>query len=590
MSDFPGLLSDFPGCRSSVRPYVEPPEIREHAFPPTVATRLQVTALASPDCCRSKRRVQSARRRTSLMEENDVCRPFPAVRGALPRRLFRRPRPHPESPLILPRRLLLLVLPLLLAAHGCREAKAPIGLTAPDRAHRGVSREDSLAQGYFNSLPTASSASAATTSTDTCGTECLLLVSAQPSLSQGYSQPNTIVLTLAGPVGRITVVGQGAIQCSGQYGDLIGYDSTGVEIGRTSLQLIDPADCSPSWNPDNVTYGAQATLITEATMARAEITPMSPLEFTVNGNCCGRASATYSVDLGETPKLPIDLTCTGPFDRGVSITCTATSPNSSQVLKATAWSFVTAQGFRINRTFEQTQLTWSGALVTDGDVVVQGTIDGRPAESQPRRVTAKARDWTTKMPQLVHSGLPTSTMNSRPTAFKDQMGRNKEQTFATPTEGNSIIISDWGPNHQLTYLSEMPLTVQTNPEVNLNALNDTSGFYRIQEPRQRKIGTVTYCAQSYVPTIIEPIRKHEGYNLELKSHARIFQDTAVARARISFEAAVAPPGQNVVSAPLDVVQSAAHAVSQMVDVEGSPLYNPVPLICDFHYDYKGLKP
>ena len=515
-------------------------------------------------------------------------RPFPPVLEALPRGPYRRARQRSESSKLLHRSLWLLIPAVILAVSGCRDATVPPALTAPADVQRGLTRADSLTQGYF--APRLTSGSATTTASTTCSTDCLVLVSAQPSLTQGYSQPNTIVLTLGGPVGRITVVGDGAIQCSGQYGDLVGYDATGAEIGRTSLQLRDPEDCSPTWNPDNVTYGAQATLVTDATIVRAEITPMSPLEFTVNGACCGHASASYSVDLGLTPKLPIDLTCTGPFDRGLATTCTAKPPNSSQVLKTTAWRFTSTAGLRVDRLVDQAQLTWTGALVTDGDIVVEGTIDGKAAESGPRAVTVKVRgDWATKAPVSIHSGRQTSTMSSRPTAFDQQMGQTEEATSAVPTESNSVPVGDWGPNHGLTYLIEMPLTVETHPEVNLNALNDTSGFYRIQETRQRKIGTVTYCAQSYVPTIIGPIKQHEGYNLELKSHARTFQDTAAARARIEFEKAVAPNGVNVVTAPLAAVQTAANAVSRLVDTKGSTLYNPVPLTCEFHYDYKGLK-
>ena len=70
----------------------------------------------------------------------------------------------------------------------------------------------------------------------------------------------------------------GVVLCSGTFGELIGYDSLGNEIARTDLELVDPSDCSPPQLPDDVSYGAQGTLVVPR-IKSFKITIMNPLEF-----------------------------------------------------------------------------------------------------------------------------------------------------------------------------------------------------------------------------------------------------------------------------------------------------------------------
>lgn len=156
------------------------------------------------------------------------------------------------------------------------------------------------------------------------------IVSVTPSLSQGFAQPLTISVVVSGLVDTVTVRGSGAIQCSGHCGTLVGYDSAGAILGQTPLQLIDPADCSPPESPDNVTFGATATLaVTNGIIAHFDITPMSPLEFPVF-DLTGHASATYAITLGVRtgPTLVVTCTPTSPL-RGKPVTCTAMMSDSS---------------------------------------------------------------------------------------------------------------------------------------------------------------------------------------------------------------------------------------------------------------------
>jgi hypothetical protein len=476
---------------------------------------------------------------------------------------------------------------LLLVAVGCHDARS-VQLLAPEAAQRSYTREDSVAAGYFERNGTSAQSATVSVASTTCSSDCVALISADPGLFQGYTQPNPITLTLAGRVGSVTVVGQGSIQCSGSYGDLIGYDAAGAEIGRTSLQLIDPADCSPDWNPDNVTYGAQATLTTTVPIARAVITPMSPLEFTVRGNCCGHASATYSVSLAAIPLPEIKVTCTGPFQRTEVIKCTAEPPDAAQTLAVASWSFTSIHFERVERAANPTSTTWEGQLVTDGDILVTGTLDGKEAESKPVHVSVIARDWTDKKAtQKIHTIVFPSTLPVRPTAFKGQLGQMEPNLIFNA--GASSVVSDDGPNESMVYLTDLPVTTQTKPQVNTNALTATSDFYKIQETQTRKIGQITYCGKSVVTDIIPGVETHEGYDPTTKdSHAEIYRRHVDSLAYVVFEPATNLLNGANISASVDGLHEEAFNDSDSMDTDSRNKLT-TPSNCVFRYDYSRLK-
>jgi hypothetical protein len=203
-------------------------------------------------------------------------------------------------------------------AGACTDAEIqPIEPAAPPSrpvtaGGNAMTRADSQTAGYF--LPSRQGLRP--------GAASLSLISGSPGASvanvvpgwyQGAAQPLTISATLNGPVNSVTVVGSGAIRCTGSYGTLIGYDKAGSVLGAVALSLIDPSDCGS----DDITGGASATLtVSQGNIARFDITPMSPLVFYV----AGRASASYSVSLGvyqapDYPPLPaFASTCNSTLD------------------------------------------------------------------------------------------------------------------------------------------------------------------------------------------------------------------------------------------------------------------------------------
>jgi hypothetical protein len=485
------------------------------------------------------------------------------------------------------RTILILTLSTL-AGVACRDTRSVAGIAAPTTAIHALSHEDSLRRGYF--APTAATTSLA----DESCADCTAVVSVDPSWDQGYGQPSSISVALSGPVGFVRVSGYGSIQCSsGQYGTLIGYDSADVEIGRVNMQLRDPADCSPPDMPDDVTYGAAADLLTTRPMARVVITPMSPLEYYVLGECCGRAYAHYGIMTGKGNLGAINLTCSDPVIRGGTASCTASAADPTQPLVVTGWSYTSVDGDHVDRHQNTSSVTWQGRLAADGEVVVAGTVGGIQGQATPRQVAVIARDWQGRVPLKDHAIVSPSTLDSRPTEFHAQLGRTTltlPLNMATMAQW-SVTINDNGPNQGFLYLSDFPVTTTTRPQVNTNALNDTSGFYRVQESRQRTVGGVTYCARSFVLGIIPMIQAHEGYDpaSQPNSHAGIFRHHVDSVAYRALESAAGLSDGPAVTSRVTSVFNEASNDSEAMDNDSRNNLNNVTVPCSFKYDYSKLK-
>jgi hypothetical protein len=423
-----------------------------------------------------------------------------------------------------------------------------------------------------------------------------MLDSANPaSLFQGFTQPSSVMLYFSGPVGSLTVSGAGAIECDGgTYGTLVGYDSSGAELGRVDLQLIDPADCSPTENPDNITFGATGTLTTRRVMASAVILPMTPLEFPVLDQT-GHASATYSVIVSVGTLADINLACEGSVARGSAVHCTASAPSAGDVLAVTSWAFTDTAGVRLDRGANQTLPTWNGTLVSPGTVSVQGTVNGTNA-SGTANVNATPRDWTAKLTLKVHDTIST-TFASRPTAI-EQLGNSNMQLPLDPNLARWFqVISDGGPNDGYAYLLDLPPKTVDTAQVNTRAINDTSGFYRIQETRNKTIQDSTYCAQRVViGALYGLVQKHEGAvmpspDIYPNSHPGIFRHHVDSLAFKRFEP-ITQVGQQDNTTPVNTALfNEAAADSRAMDHDSRNYVNNVSLGgCNaFHYDYSHLK-
>jgi hypothetical protein len=195
------------------------------------------------------------------------------------------------------------------------------------------------------------------------------------------------------------------------------------------LQLIDPSDCSPPDNPDNVTYGATATLtVPYGVITWFEITPMSPMTFTVFGKCCGHPSQTYSVALVAGSPPPAKLTLTpatltvDPFSLGKF---TAAAPGAT--ITGIQWSMIDALG---NITScPGGSLTCEILIKRDGKLTVTASVDGllqqASADITVTKVPCPTGDTLLDLPQ-VRNLLKQAWVDSKPA---DAMANRLERSF-----------------------------------------------------------------------------------------------------------------------------------------------------------------
>jgi len=374
------------------------------------------------------------------------------------------------------------------------------------------------------------------------------LVSAVPGTFMGFSQPSPLTFTFAGPVRSVTVTGQGAISCSGDQGTLTGYDSAGHAIGSVSLHLIDPADCSPEDNPDNVTFGATATLVTTGVMAKAILSPMSLLEFPVF-DLVGHASQDYTVELGvgTAPPATLSVTCDASVTRGNDVKCTASvDPRQPFVVTerhaaGAGYSFTSAE--RIES--DGAPYEWSGKAVLDTHVSITVAVTQNGAETPLAPGTADftviARtgpEWTglkiqstAPAPEYV-SGAPLAD-NPFPTvgsllAPDGATGKYQQTiTYRWGTVGG-------GPNTNLVY-TRAPATVEAS-RIFIHAwLLSDSRFYKAQRGNSNPILGQRDCNGADIDRLRNNVIAHETLHY---SEDKKFFDTHDVQA--ALEAAHAP--------------------------------------------------
>jgi hypothetical protein len=369
---------------------------------------------------------------------------------------------------------------------------------------------------------------------------CLQLVSADPpSLFQGFSQPGPVTLQFAGPVGAVTVTGNGAIECNaGQYGTLVGYDSAGTELGRVNLHLIDPADCSPDSNPDDVTFGATGTLTTSTAMASAVILPMSPLEFPVF-DLVGHASARYSVTLGALPPAPkLNIACPTSTTRGATIACniSVTPPTLAFTITGVA-AQVFADGAFTSLAFTPPGAIAAGqvyklegpavastTLTVDATVTVDGqsrtltkdfsfAVTARPAELGDYIMTlapqASGPGRTSKYPSI-STGTGTLGLYARQTPDWDQV---------------TVLTAADGPNKGLSFVGSVP-GIPASLIYLTFAIFPGDPWYTAHPTNPGPVNSLglRICTQSQIDNLRLQVERHEGITMADNSHFGIDQN------------------------------------------------------------------
>lgn len=484
-------------------------------------------------------------------------------------------------------------------AASCFDSSPTHIVRSPTRSLRALSHDDSVAHGYFGARSSARRPHAATFDAIADGTASI--VSATPSLFQGFAQPEAIEIALSGPVNSVTVVGDGAIECSGSYGILIGFDAGGAELGRTPLELIDPTDCSPDDNPDNVTFGAQATLtVTNGIIARAEITPMSPVEFPVF-DLTGHASQTYTVTLGVAAPATLQVTCDASVVRGDVVKCLVsmsdtsvftithvkTTSNGTTILDAdvTGQSPVRSFSFQgraaVPTTVVITAQATSGSVTGTGSFSVQSRIGASPAWLDPDFQNFPA---TPPAAQFV-SGTPLSApypgiIINRDNGYTIPEGAAGYTVMPFPSQGGLLTITG-GPNRGVRFVLSLQWLADSSAggaAVGIylsKALQATDPFY------QRQKGPAPNCTQADMATLADLLQRHEnGHWTTARQQVQALHTATVIEGLVGLPGAtnVVDNGYKKASEDYAKTIAAANGVAEKaISVQdGSPVCNLVP--------------
>ena len=412
--------------------------------------------------------------------------------------------------------------------------------------------------------------------------DCPEGVTATPGYVIGASQPGEINVTLGAGAHAVTVVGSGAIDCSGNYGDLVGYGADGREVGRTSLQLIDPGDCSPADWPDNITYGATATLTSAATIVRIAVTPMSPITWTFDWfgeTLFARATQYYTVSFDRVAAT-LEMECVpAAVTRGGSVKCTASASDGSTPT-VTKWHFKsTDPSFTGPEVEGPVGLTWEGALVVSGVITVTGKIGTGAEQTKDAVVQVTPRDWSG---QTIKSTItPVATPYDDPPRDVHQLGSNS-MSFRTRADTYTSVVS--GPNAGFAYFTALPFELFFEVNYNDKAMQVGSAFYNMQPVNATTYKGKRYCARSRVVSDIPLVKAHEGFGAtDASSHTDTYTRAFLKEVSAVMEKYVAASALDLNPQPVGAAASTV-AADQSHQITDLSLANPYHSDCEFNYD------
>jgi hypothetical protein len=363
----------------------------------------------------------------------------------------------------------------------------------------------------------------------------------------------------------------------------------GQSVRATAAPINFPAGGQVQWVFDTAQYKPQVTIPACANMLICDYSPsragaiMACIYESYGTPVCG----SHRIWVGQA--VGITLVCPGVVARGSDQTCSATPTNGVGTLVVTAWSFTSATGIQVDRTQNVSASTWSGKIVTSGTVTVRGTVN-RSVQQASVPLLVSSRNWVGKKTLKDHMVIAT-TFTSKPTRMAD-LGNTEISLNPDANVARWLgVISDDGPNQNFLYMLDLPPITKTVSQVNTRAISDTSSFYRVQESKRKKIGTLWYCAKSVVTSTLPGlVTKHEGAvpdpDIYPNSHPAIFRAHVDAYAPQRFEPLVGYDGADVVTPVRNALFDEASIDSQAMDSDQRNYINSQTLGCDtFHFIY-----
>jgi hypothetical protein len=283
-----------------------------------------------------------------------------------------------------------LALAVLLTSTACQEKAV-----SPTRALRdGVASRDSLHS--RSSLLVRRSQSAFDEIGDAGGVAFVASPSLHQSLYPGREQTAPVTIAFARAVSAVTVVGDGAIKCTGTYGTLVAYDASGAEVARQAMTLRDASDCAE----DDVTFGAAGTVSSPAGgITRIVIEPMSPMTFPVF-ELTGYATAYYTVTTPAAPPTPTAACAPMTPTRGDNVNCIVVVNGADFTVleqRAKGSGFTIVENPNVTVSAGQFHAWGGGEAVANSEVKfkVRWTVNGQVTErTVVASFTVQPRGWS----------------------------------------------------------------------------------------------------------------------------------------------------------------------------------------------------
>jgi hypothetical protein len=344
--------------------------------------------------------------------------------------------------------------------------------------------------------------------------------------------------------------------------------------------------------------------VANETAPRVLIGACTTLECTYTPPASGRLEAVTSVErksvrvksqVVRVQESELVLTCNGveapgaaTLERTGSIDCGVRAEPSGDA-EIIGWEFVADSIDYRNPAPGATPfrgIVWSGTMVVGGTVRVRARLEG---EVEPRsaqvQVKVTPRAWSGRAFPTQVEEEPATDLPPRPDSVQ-HLGEI-QHFLATEVSRDKWEPILSGPNANLGYLVDLPVSYRGTIHVNRTALAVGSDFWNAQPTRQRSVGVVDCLRREedilgFIPVIL----RHEGLGFDPKSHAFLYVEEAKRVGNPRFEAVVGTSlGElaDQAEAISDLVHDAARTASDLADTPG---YRPS--WCRFNFNYSGM--
>lgn len=201
--------------------------------------------------------------------------------------------------------------------------------------------------------------------------------------------------------------------------------------------------------------------------------------------------------------------------RGENITCTARVEPEGVPFEVQEWHF---EGGGYERSSSLPTVVWQGTAVVGGRVSVNALVDGEEATAEAFYEVLD-RDWS-NVDVAANAVEVESLLPIHPEKLHD-LGGIDHGYIVDPAVG-PIEIVPTGPNNSIAFWTAMPVRVEAKIQVNRAALRERSSFWYGQLERRPAFSRLRMCTRADVEPFVDAILRHEGIDLNARSHAGLY--------------------------------------------------------------------